>query len=60
MDLTAQTGTILDDDEECLGETEVTEVSDTKDKRDLVTRKGSWHSHISERSRDEELSIGGT
>ena len=25
----------------------------------LMTRKGSWHSHISQRSRHQELSIGG-
>ena len=25
----------------------------------MMTRKGSWHSHISQRSREHELSIGG-
>ncbi len=58
MGLTAQTGTILDEAEEFTEDEEVSGAPDIKDK-DLVTRKGSWHSHISQRSRDQELSIGG-
>ena len=57
LGLTAQTGTILDEAEEYTEEEEVPD-ADIKDKY-LVTRKGSWHSHISQRSRDQELSIGG-
>ena len=57
LGLTAQSGTILDEAEEYTEEEEVSD-ADIKDKY-LVTRKGSWHSHISQRSRDQELSIGG-
>ena len=54
------TGTFSDDPEvDNVVDDMLEEDVDLKKEPGLMTRKGSWHSHISQRSRHQELSIGG-
>ena len=67
LGILAQRCTFIDDDaEEFVDDAVETEEDEAetaeqmKKRSMMMTRKGSWHSHISQRSREHELSIGGT
>ena len=66
LGILAQRCTFTDDDaEEFVDDAVETEEDEAetaeqmKKRSMMMTRKGSWHSHISQRSREHELSIGG-
>ena len=66
LGILAQRCTFIDDDaEEFVDDAVETEEDEAetaeqmKKRSMMMTRKGSWHSHISQRSREHELSIGG-
>ena len=52
----AHFGTFADED---TLDTVEEEAEPEPEKKEMMTRKGSWHSHISQRTRQQELSIGG-